>query len=95
MIEIATGKPPWHDFSNAITIMLKIARTQEPPPVPENLSQEAKDFLFNCMQIDPKKRWTARRLLGHPFLDNQNQLKPGISPKRYHNFCIRQSIEQS
>lgn len=72
MIEIATGKPPWHDFSNAITIMLKIARTQEPPQMPENLSMEAKDFLYNCMQIDPKKRWTARRLLAHPFLENQN-----------------------
>ena len=48
--------------------MLKIARTSEPPALPDELSDAAKEFLLCCLKINPKERWTARRLLSHPFL---------------------------
>ena len=71
MIEILTGKPPWDDMTNAFAVMLKIARTSEPPPLPDDLSPQAREFLIDCLQIDPKKRLTARKLLNHSFLEKQ------------------------
>jgi hypothetical protein len=39
MIEILTGKPPWSDVNNAFAVMLKIARSSEPPALPDDLSE--------------------------------------------------------
>ncbi|XP_076930719.1 mitogen-activated protein kinase kinase kinase 1-like [Bidens hawaiensis] len=39
-----------------------------PPPVPDNLSREARDFIFQCFHVNPKDRPTAGQLLDHPFV---------------------------
>ena len=41
MIELITGQPPWSELENPIIIMIKIAKSLEPPPIPENISKEA------------------------------------------------------
>ena len=39
-----------------------------PPPLPESLSTDARDFILKCLQVNPNKRPTAAQLLDHPFL---------------------------
>jgi serine/threonine protein kinase len=68
MIEMATGHPPWGKFKNPLQALLIISQEEGPPPLPENLSELAKDFLMKCLQPNPKNRWTAKKLLDHEFL---------------------------
>lgn len=65
MIELATAKPPWGVFSNPFTALFQISAKKSPPPIPDHLTDTAKDFLSVCFQLDPRKRWTAKRLLNH------------------------------
>lgn len=54
----------------------------EPPPVPESLSKDARDFILNCLQVNPNKRPTAVQLLDHPFV--KRPLLSPISPASPH-----------
>ena len=45
VIEMATGKPPWSEFSSSISALFHIASSTGIPPLPQNLSDEALDFL--------------------------------------------------
>ncbi|KAK8951993.1 Mitogen-activated protein kinase kinase kinase 1 [Platanthera zijinensis] len=38
------------------------------PPIPCHLSTEAKDFIRQCVKVDPNSRPTAAQLLEHPFV---------------------------
>ena len=40
----------------------------ERPPIPDFLSRDAKDFILQCLQVNPDDRPTAAQLLNHPFL---------------------------
>lgn len=40
----------------------------EPPPVPTSLSPDARDFILQCLQVNPNDRPTAAELLNHPFV---------------------------
>ena len=69
VVEMCQGCPPWVDLPLSFaTIIRKIACSDEDPPLPEDLSEEGKDFLDKCFQRDPRQRWTASQLLHHPFL---------------------------
>ncbi|XP_030538827.2 mitogen-activated protein kinase kinase kinase 20 [Rhodamnia argentea] len=70
VVEMATGRPAWGSRaeSNAYALMIRIGVGDEIPEIPEGLSEQGKDFLIKCFAKDPKKRWTARMLLKHPFL---------------------------
>eukprot|EP00884_Botryococcus_braunii_P019516 jgi/Botrbrau1/6248/Bobra.0129s0003.2 len=68
IIEMATGKPPWSQFSSQVSALFHIASSKGPPPIPEHLSPEAKDFLLLCFNRVPKERPNATRLLKHPWL---------------------------
>lgn len=39
-----------------------------PPEAPISASREFRDFIRCCLQREPAKRWTAIRLLSHPFI---------------------------
>ena len=41
IIEMLTGKPPWNTFTDAVAIMLKIARTNQSPALPDGISEDA------------------------------------------------------
>jgi len=49
VIEMATAKPPWAD-KNPIQAMFYIANAVEPPPIPDGLSPECKDFISKCLR---------------------------------------------
>ncbi|XP_076934907.1 uncharacterized protein LOC143601361 [Bidens hawaiensis] len=64
--EMATMKPPWSDYTEAVAIF-KITNTRE-IELPDKLSDEGKDFMVRCMQRDPSHRPSAAALLDHPFV---------------------------
>ncbi|XP_078163479.1 protein kinase superfamily protein [Carex rostrata] len=67
VLEMATSKPPWSQYEG-IAAMFKIGNSKELPAIPDNLSEEGKDFIRQCLQRDPAKRPTAAELLQHPFV---------------------------
>ncbi|XP_039214181.1 mitogen-activated protein kinase kinase kinase 4 isoform X7 [Crotalus tigris] len=67
VIEMVTGKRPWHEFEHNFQIMYRVGMGHK-PPIPERISPEGKDFLSHCLESDPKMRWTASQLLDHSFV---------------------------
>lgn len=66
VIEMVSGKRPWHELESNYQIMFKVGMGVS-PPIPENLGEEGKDFLSHCLDHDPSSRWTAVALRDHPF----------------------------
>lgn len=63
------------------SLMCAICMSQ-PPEAPPTASMEFKDFISHCLQRDPSRRWTATRLLDHPFITRgvrpQNQVQQNL-----------------
>jgi len=51
--------------------MIKIV--QEPMPMPENISEDLKDFLSRCFEKDPFKRIDAKSLIQHHWLTKNDK----------------------
>ncbi|KAK8517529.1 hypothetical protein V6N13_127700 [Hibiscus sabdariffa] len=70
IVEMFTGKPAWNfePGTSVAALLIQIGASDELPWIPEDLSEEGKDFLRKCFVKDPKKRWTAEMLLNHPFM---------------------------
>ena len=68
LIEMATGKPPWHEFTNNLAALFYVATLIEPPPFPPNVSDDGCEFLRKCLVVDARSRATATDLLCDPFL---------------------------
>ncbi|EER97885.1 mitogen-activated protein kinase kinase kinase 5 [Sorghum bicolor] len=69
IIEMFDGKPPWSDLEGPAA-MFKVLHKD--PPIPENLSNEGKEFLQCCFKRTPAERPTANELLDHPFIRNSS-----------------------
>lgn len=50
----------------------KIDHTNHRFKFPENISNELRDFVKTCMQLDPDMRPTAKDLMNHPFIQGKN-----------------------
>lgn len=50
IIEMATGEPPWSEFTNPMTILYNILNSEEPPKIPDFLSPECQDFVSKCLK---------------------------------------------
>lgn len=70
VVEMFSGETAWSvgEGSHFMSFLLRIGVGEELPKVPEELSEEGKDFLSKCFVKDPEKRWTAEMLLNHPFV---------------------------
>ncbi|KAH7290380.1 hypothetical protein KP509_30G045900 [Ceratopteris richardii] len=69
VVEMIQGRPPWgRNITDMAAALYKLACSDEDPPLPDCLSDDARDFLLHCLQRNPKDRWTASQLLQHPFL---------------------------
>ncbi|XP_066475295.1 mitogen-activated protein kinase kinase kinase 15 isoform X3 [Tiliqua scincoides] len=75
IIEMATGKPPFHELGEPQAAMFKVGMFKIHPEIPESLSAEARAFLLLCFEPDPNKRITASDLLKDPFLKQVNKGK--------------------
>lgn len=69
VIEMATGRAPWSEFSDPMSAIYGIGFSGAVPVVPGFLSEQAKDFLAKCLKRCPYERWTASQLLTHDFLN--------------------------
>ena len=68
VVEMLSGCHPWPDADNQWTAIFAIARTTTGPPVPDDASDLAREFLAHCFKIDPAERLTVSELLQHPFV---------------------------
>ncbi|KAK9812977.1 hypothetical protein WJX72_006759 [[Myrmecia] bisecta] len=78
VIEMLTGKHPWPDLDNHWSAMFAIAKTESGPPLPDNISDDCRDFLQRCLKHDPRERPTATELLQHAF----GNLSDGTTPQK-------------
>ena len=78
IIEMFEGKPLFYEFSNAFSVINHLCNLKDSPKIPENMSENLKQFVKKCLVIDPKKRFNVYQLKRHPFLkedsngDNKN-----------------------
>ncbi|GMJ07999.1 mitogen-activated protein kinase kinase kinase 19 [Hibiscus trionum] len=75
VVEMFTGKPAWNfePGTNVAAFFIQIGVSDELPWIPQDLSEEGKDFLGKCFVKDPEKRWTAEMLLNHPFMADDEE----------------------
>ncbi|KAG0174927.1 hypothetical protein DFQ28_003648 [Apophysomyces sp. BC1034] len=73
VIEMLSGKHPWLEM-NTLAALYNLGRYQA-PPIPEDISEQAQDFLRQCFIIDPVQRPTAADLLCHPFVRQDSSFK--------------------
>ncbi|TFY53358.1 hypothetical protein EVG20_g10152, partial [Dentipellis fragilis] len=67
VIELLTGRPPYGDIANSMTVMFRIVE-DEMPPLPEGCSPALTDFLQLCFNKDPSLRPGADLLCEHEWL---------------------------
>ncbi|KIK61777.1 hypothetical protein GYMLUDRAFT_42823 [Collybiopsis luxurians FD-317 M1] len=67
VIELLTGRPPYGDIPNSMSVMFRIVE-DDMPPIPPEASPLLEDFLKQCFQKDPAKRPTAELLCEHQWL---------------------------
>ncbi|KAF2294015.1 hypothetical protein GH714_006420 [Hevea brasiliensis] len=75
VLEMLTKKPPYSDLE-PMQVIFQIGKGH-PPSLPNSLSDDSRDFIQQCLQVTPKDRPTAAKLLEHPFV-NRSML-PGCS----------------
>ncbi|KAJ7396545.1 Mitogen-activated protein kinase kinase kinase 15 [Pitangus sulphuratus] len=77
IIEMATGKPPFHELGEPQAAMFKVGMFKIHPEIPESVSAETRAFILLCFEPDPSKRVTASDLLRDSFLKQVNKGKKG------------------
>ncbi|XP_076445793.1 mitogen-activated protein kinase kinase kinase 4-like [Babylonia areolata] len=90
VIEMATGKRPWHELENNYQIMYKVGVGHR-PAVPDSLSPEGKGFLDLIMCHDPAQRATASQLLDHTFtkvFEPEEEEEEEKNKKRRHHLPV-------
>ncbi|KAF9482547.1 Pkinase-domain-containing protein [Pholiota conissans] len=67
VIELLTGRPPYAEIANSMSVMFRIVE-DDMPPIPEDASDLLKHFLEQCFNKDPTQRPSAEILCEHPWL---------------------------
>lgn len=81
VIEMATGRPPFHELGSPQAAMFKVGMYKVHPPMPTSLSAEAQAFLLRTFEPDPRLRASAQALLGDPFLQPGRRSRSPGSPR--------------
>ncbi|KAB5586332.1 hypothetical protein PHYPO_G00000380 [Pangasianodon hypophthalmus] len=80
IIEMATGKTPFHELGSPQAAMFKVGMFKIHPTVPECMSEEAKSFIMRCFEPNPDKRAIASDLLKDAFLKSSAKRRSKPSP---------------
>ncbi|RDX63055.1 Mitogen-activated protein kinase kinase kinase 17, partial [Mucuna pruriens] len=75
VLEMITGKPPWHGGGDPAAAVYRIAFSGEVPEIPSFVSEQGRDFLGKCLKREPNERWSVEELLGHGFVKECSELK--------------------
>ncbi|KAF8809477.1 hypothetical protein BYT27DRAFT_7094067 [Phlegmacium glaucopus] len=67
VIELLTGRPPYAEITNSMSVMFRIVE-DDMPPLPEGCSDLLQDFLAQCFDKDPTRRPSAELLCEHMWL---------------------------
>lgn len=86
VLEMLTGQVPYSPLE-WMQALFRIGRG-EPPLLPDSLSRDARDFILQCIQVNPDKRPTAAQLLDHPFVKRPVPTLSG-SASPYHDLGRR------
>uniref|UniRef100_A0A8C6NH48 mitogen-activated protein kinase kinase kinase n=1 Tax=Nothobranchius furzeri TaxID=105023 RepID=A0A8C6NH48_NOTFU len=81
IIEMATGKTPFHELGSPQAAMFKVGMFKIHPNVPECMSNQAKDFIMQCFEPNPDDRAIAAKLLMDNFLRSSPKKKTNIPKK--------------
>ncbi|XP_008058536.2 mitogen-activated protein kinase kinase kinase 6, partial [Carlito syrichta] len=81
VIEMATGRPPFHELGSPQAAMFQVGMYKVHPPMPSSLSAEAQAFLLRTFEPDPRLRASAQALLGDPFLQPGKRSRSPGSPR--------------
>ncbi|KAJ7446686.1 Pkinase-domain-containing protein [Mycena latifolia] len=73
VIELLTGRPPYAEIANSMSVMFRIVE-DDMPPLPEGASPLLEDFLTQCFNKDPRKRPSADLLCEHQELRPQDSI---------------------
>ena len=74
VVEIATGQIPWREFDNQLAAMYAILQSDKTPmdfiekKLLSSWSSLLRNYLKCCLIRDPVARWSANRLLKHPWI---------------------------
>ncbi|GFQ02421.1 mitogen-activated protein kinase kinase kinase 1 [Phtheirospermum japonicum] len=66
VLEMLTGRFPYSNLE-CMAALYRIGKGER-PAIPESVSNDARDFILKCLQVDPSLRPTAAELLDHPFV---------------------------
>ncbi|KEH15659.1 MAP kinase kinase kinase [Medicago truncatula] len=75
VLEMLTGQVPYSPMER-ISAMFRIGKG-ELPPVPDTLSRDARDFILQCLKVNPDDRPTAAQLLDHKFARGHSSQSSG------------------
>ncbi|KAI3491291.1 hypothetical protein L1887_44385 [Cichorium endivia] len=94
VIEMATGGSPWSNVNDAVSVLYRIAFSGEIPEIPDEFSDEARDFVRKCLIRDPKQRWTAKQLLKHPYLQQFDEYSTQIISEKIYTDSPTSILDQ-
>ena len=81
VIEMLTGQIPWKSFENTLAGMYNIMTSTKTPldfmKNKKELSNDCIDFLSKCLDRNADNRWTANKLLKHPWIKPKLDTIPG------------------
>ncbi|KAF8030373.1 hypothetical protein BT93_E2727 [Corymbia citriodora subsp. variegata] len=82
VLEMLTRRVPYFPLE-WMQALFRIRRG-EPPPVPDSLSIDARDFILQCIQVEPDDRPTAAQLLDHKFVKRPVPTLSGSASPYHH-----------
>ncbi|PWZ02484.1 Pkinase-domain-containing protein [Testicularia cyperi] len=78
VVEMISGTHPWAEL-NQMQALFQIGMGRK-PSLPDEISNECKDFLEKTFELDHNRRPSADELLSHPFMGTQMTFGDGSSP---------------